>query len=145
MKREEMQGEVRAVLDTINEAMRRRDAAGALSQHARDAVVYDLAPPLVSEIGTDEAKFQGWMDTWDGPIEQDWRDLKIHTNGDLAICHGLVRTKARQKTSGQVVMFWVRSTLCLVRSSGQWQIVHDHSSVPFYMDGSFRAAVDLEP
>ena len=24
-------------------------------------------------------------------------------------------------------------------------IVHEHESVPFYMDGSFRAAIDLKP
>jgi ketosteroid isomerase-like protein len=29
--------------------------------------------------------------------------------------------------------------------NGEWRIVHDHSSVPFYMDGSYRAAVDLKP
>ena len=29
--------------------------------------------------------------------------------------------------------------------AGTWKIAHEHTSVPFYMDGSFRAAVDLEP
>jgi PhnB protein len=28
---------------------------------------------------------------------------------------------------------------------GAWKIVHEHSSTPFYMDGSYRAAVDLKP
>jgi ketosteroid isomerase-like protein len=35
--------------------------------------------------------------------------------------------------------------MCLRKTNGQWRIVHDHSSVPFYMDGSYRAAVDLKP
>lgn len=26
-----------------------------------------------------------------------------------------------------------------------WRIVHQHESTPFYMDGSFTAAVDLTP
>jgi ketosteroid isomerase-like protein len=28
---------------------------------------------------------------------------------------------------------------------GAWKIAHEHTSVPFYMDGSFRAAIDLKP
>jgi ketosteroid isomerase-like protein len=28
---------------------------------------------------------------------------------------------------------------------GAWQIVHEHISTPFYMDGSLKAAVDLTP
>lgn len=28
---------------------------------------------------------------------------------------------------------------------GKWLIVHGHTSVPFAMDGSFRAQVDLKP
>jgi ketosteroid isomerase-like protein len=40
---------------------------------------------------------------------------------------------------------WFRSTLGLRKSDGVWRIVHEHTSTPFYMDGSFRAAVDLKP
>jgi ketosteroid isomerase-like protein len=39
----------------------------------------------------------------------------------------------------------MRSTLCFRREGGAWKIAHAHTSVPFHMDGSFRAAVDLEP
>ncbi|WP_446719495.1 hypothetical protein [Inquilinus sp. OTU3971] len=31
------------------------------------------------------------------------------------------------------------------RAADGWVIVHEHESVPFYMDGSLRAAVDLKP
>jgi ketosteroid isomerase-like protein len=40
---------------------------------------------------------------------------------------------------------WYRTTLCLRKAGGRWQIVCDHASVPFYMDGSYRAAVALKP
>jgi len=43
------------------------------------------------------------------------------------------------------VDFWMRETLCLERAAGTWRIVHEHASVPFYMDGSLRAAFDLRP
>jgi ketosteroid isomerase-like protein len=35
--------------------------------------------------------------------------------------------------------------VCLRRIDGRWLIAHEHSSTPFYMDGTFRAALDLQP
>jgi ketosteroid isomerase-like protein len=39
----------------------------------------------------------------------------------------------------------MRETLCLEREADSWRIVHEHTSVPFYMDGSMRPAFDLKP
>jgi ketosteroid isomerase-like protein len=39
----------------------------------------------------------------------------------------------------------VRLTACRRKINGKWLITHEHVSVPFYMDGSSRAAVDLTP
>jgi ketosteroid isomerase-like protein len=39
----------------------------------------------------------------------------------------------------------VRVTVVLRRIGGTWKITHQHTSVPFRMDGSFKAAVDLKP
>jgi PhnB protein len=39
----------------------------------------------------------------------------------------------------------MRSTLGFRKRDGAWTIVHGHTSVPFNMDGSFTAAMDLEP
>ena len=41
--------------------------------------------------------------------------------------------------------FLVRVTACHRKINGKWLITHEHVSVPFYMDGSYRAAVDLKP
>lgn len=40
---------------------------------------------------------------------------------------------------------WFRATVGLRRGDGGWTIMHEHTSVPFYMDGSFKAAIDLQP
>ena len=39
----------------------------------------------------------------------------------------------------------LRSTVCFRRVGRTWKIVHEHASVPFCMDGSYRAATDLAP
>jgi PhnB protein len=49
------------------------------------------------------------------------------------------------KTDGEKVDMWLRETFCFRRLGGQWKITHQHESVPFYMDGSYKAAVDLKP
>ncbi len=46
---------------------------------------------------------------------------------------------------GRSVDMWMRSTLAFRKVDGAWKIAHGHSSVPFLMDGSFRAATDLTP
>ena len=38
-----------------------------------------------------------------------------------------------------------RATFVLRNSENKWLIAHEHSSVPFHMDGSLRAAIDLAP
>ena len=51
----------------------------------------------------------------------------------------------RGRIGGEDQDLWYRSTVCLRKTEGRWRIVHDHTSVPFYIDGSYRAAVDLKP
>ena len=62
----------------------------------------------------------------------------------MAFGHSLNRITGR-RTSGEETDVWVRATVCFRKVDGRWLIAHEHVSVPFYMDGSFRAAVDLEP
>jgi ketosteroid isomerase-like protein len=39
----------------------------------------------------------------------------------------------------------VRATIGFAKKDGGWKVTHEHFSVPFYMDGSDKAAVDLKP
>jgi hypothetical protein len=48
-------------------------------------------------------------------------------------------------TAGGKDDLWFRHTLGFRKIDEQRKIVHEHESVPFYMDGSFKAAVDLKP
>ena len=49
------------------------------------------------------------------------------------------------RTDGAHTDVWLRATVCFRRVDGAWKVAHEHASVPFYMDGSFRAAIDLKP
>jgi ketosteroid isomerase-like protein len=138
------QGEVLAVIDQLRRTNYDKDAAGFAALFAADAADYNLAPPLTHR-GVDRGEKQAWFDTWDGPVEVEARDLEVTVSGDVAFCHGFMHMKATSKTAARLISFWMRSTLHLKREAGQWRITHSHTSVPFYMDGSLRAAFDLQP
>lgn len=66
-------------------------------------------------------------------------------SGDFAFAHGFLRMTGQKKGVDHPVSFWMRLTVCLERAAGSWRIVHEHTSAPFYMDGSLRPAFDLQP
>jgi ketosteroid isomerase-like protein len=134
---------IRAVTDAIAAAAYRKDAAAMARHYAPAAVIADLAPPLLSR-GFDVAKAQSWLDDWDGPVEIEMRELVIEVDGDLGLCHGLQYVRARTP-QGEGAAWWSRVTLAFARMADAWRITHEHNSVPFYMDGSYRAAIDLDP
>jgi uncharacterized protein YndB with AHSA1/START domain/ketosteroid isomerase-like protein len=115
----------------------------AVKHFADDMVSYDLAPPL-QHTGPNGAALQAWFDTWDGPIGWAMTDLHVEVDGDLAVARGLGHMTGTKK-DGHKADVWARVTVVLRRFGGAWKITHQHTSVPFYMDGSFKAAVDLKP
>ena len=134
---------IRGVIETIDRALHDRDAKAVVNCFTADALLFDLAPPLSRKINAEE--LAAWIDTWEGPITHESRDFEILLGGDLAVAHCYFRTSALTKQGRERAEWWSRATLCFTRTSGKWLIAHEHTSVPFYMDGSFRAALDLEP
>lgn len=135
--------EIRAILDGRRQALHAKDARAMTARSAADVLIYDLAPPLATR-GIDRASIEAWLATWEGPIEEEVHDLEIETGGDLALSTGLNRMRGT-KTDGERIDIWLRTTLGYRRIEGRWTVVHEHASVPFYMDGSLKAAVDLKP
>lgn len=138
--------QIRGVLDALTRAFRDRDPAVAIAALADDAIVFDLAPPLrMGPAEThDPACYQSWFDTWASPIVSTSHDLEIAVGGNIAYAFGLQHLSGT-KTDGAAVDLWFRATACFRRETGRWRITHMHNSVPFAMDGSDRALLDLMP
>lgn len=134
--------EIFALCDRLGAAHEARDADAILACFAEDAVIYDLAPPLASR-GMGRERLTEWLATWDGPIRFEARDVAVTFEGDLGVMTGLNRIIGVQ--GGVTQDMWFRVTTIFRRSDAGWRIVHDHASVPFHMDGSHRAAVELQP
>jgi len=128
----------------FEELARQSEAAAIVAPYAQDAVVCDLAPPLAHR-GMDLQAKQAWLDTWEGPIDRETHDFSVVGSGDFAFCHGFYRLSGTPKAAGRPISFWMRATVCMHRDADTWRIVHEHESVPFYMDASLRPAFDLKP
>ena len=140
------EAEIRNMIADLSKALHDKDVKRVLSHYAPGRVIFDLAPPLQHE-GSGAATEQGlkdWFATWQGPIGHETRDVSITTDGEIAYCHGFIRIIGT-KVDGEHADVWARQTTCLKKVAGAWKISHDHTSVPFYMDGSYKAAVDLKP
>jgi ketosteroid isomerase-like protein len=135
--------EIRRILDDQRAALHAKDAEALAAHAAPDILSFDLAPPLASR-GTDIAGTTAWLATWDGPIDYQVHDLQIQADGGVAFSTSLNRMLGT-KTDGARVDLWVRATVGYRKVRGHWTVVHEHVSVPFYMDGSERAALDLKP
>jgi uncharacterized protein (TIGR02246 family) len=139
------QAQIRQLIDRWAEALRAKDVSAVMSHYATDIVAFDLAPPLQYR-GADvyRKNWEAWFPTFRGPIGYEIRDLNIAASDDVAFCHSFNRITGT-RTDDEKTDVWVRATVCCRKIDGKWKIAHEHQSVPFYMDGSFRAAVDLVP
>jgi uncharacterized protein (TIGR02246 family) len=137
--------QIRRLVDSWTEAVRSKDIDRLMSHYATDIVVFDLAPPL-QYTGADayRTNWEGWFPTFRGPIGYEIRDLNIVSGENVAYCHSFNRITGT-RTNDETTDVWVRATFCCRKIGGKWKIQHGHQSVPFYMDGSYRAAIDLKP
>ncbi len=139
------EAQIRQLIEGWAKALRGKDIDGVMSHYAPDILLFDLAPPL-QYLGTDAYRknWEEWFATWQGPIGYEIRDLSITTGDGVAFSHSLNRISGK-RTNGEDTDTWVRATACFRKIDGKWKVTHEHISVPFYMDGSGRAAVDLKP
>jgi uncharacterized protein (TIGR02246 family) len=136
---------VRELIADWAAAVHAKDVDRVASRYAADVVSFDLAPPL-QYVGREALRksLAAWFSTFEGPIGYEVRDLTITAGDDVAFCRSLNRMTGK-RTDGAQTDVWVRATVGCRKIDGRWMIAHEHASVPLYMDGSERAALDLKP
>ena len=114
------ENQIRQLLADMAAGYRAKDAERIVASYAPDLMVFNLAPPLRTGAG-----------------EQS--DIGGGRKVDMATADG--------------VRVWLAGfgdqpfdyEVSLRKDEGTWQIAHLHASVPFYMDETRRAALDLTP
>ena len=137
---------IRALKGGLTDAIRVKDAARAVSFFGGEPVMFVLAPPLQfkGDEGPGIKGVEEWFASFRGPVGYEVRDLSVTAGDEVAFCHSLNRISGTRGDDTETDI-WVRETLGLRKTDGEWKITHQHQSVPMYMDGSNRAAVDLKP
>lgn len=137
---------IRKLIDEWANAIHAKDAEGVLSRLAEGFLLFSLAPPLQYTGSREEGKkhLEEWFSSFQGALGYEIRDLSITAGDQTAFSHSLNRM-AGTNSAGAKVDLWFRQTLGFQQIDGEWKIIHQHDSVPFYMDGSGRAALDLKP
>lgn len=138
--------EIREVIEGKAALLQKGDAKAILSYYAPSFVEYNLAPPLRQPgDGRNPAALEAWMATFEAPPRREVTELEITTDGDVAFATSLDCLTAVPSGSTESFSLWFRVTLGLRRIDGRWLVTHEHESVPFEMDGSFRASIGLTP
>jgi len=139
------EAQIRELMTEWEAGMRTKDAKRLVARFTPGIVQFTLAPPLKQADADDPAELERWFAGFEDTLDYEVTELSITAGEDVAFCHSLNKLSATPKGSPQGFELWVRSTVGLRKADGEWRITHEHTSTPFYMDGSFRAAVDLKP
>ena len=142
MTKHNEQTQIRDVIEDWAAGLRSKDVARVKSHEVEELMHFSLAPPLVAD-EKGPYGLEKWFKTWDGPLGYELRDLEVVSGDGVAFSHSLNHLTGTQR--GKKADVWFRSTLGFRKLDGEWKIVHEHESVPFLMDGSDKAAVDLKP
>lgn len=139
------EAQIRERIELWARAVRAKDIDGVMSHCSPGILLFDLAPPLQHR-GADAYRrgLEEWFTTFQGPVGLEIRDLGVVAGESVAFCHSLNRISGT-RTNREETDVWVRATSCWRKVGSDWLLAHDHVSVPFYMDGSYKAAIDLQP
>jgi ketosteroid isomerase-like protein len=138
------EAEIRKLLDAWAVAFRARDVDGVMAMYDSGVLAFDFVAPL-EYVGADAYRkdYADFFAAFDGPLEVEYRDLRVAVGGDVAFATGLERIAGTTK-GGQRIDFWGRFTCGFRKINGRWRDVHDHVSVPTDF-ATGKAVLDLKP
>ena len=138
--------QIREVIEAHAAVLKTGDVDTIVSYYAPEVVQFSLAPPLQqSTDARNPAQLRSWIATFEAPPTREVTQLQITVGPDIAFATSLDCLSATPKGRTDSFSLWHRVTLGLRKIDGRWLITHEHQSVPFEMDGSFRASVGLQP
>lgn len=135
--------EIRQLVANQQHAICSKNVDQIMSRYAPEIVIFDVKPPFQTKGRA--AVRQLWEDClpyFPDAFEMETRDLTIMVNADLATAHWLFRFKGEQ--DHPAMQMWMRATAVCQKRQGNWQILHEHISVPFD-PGNAQAVFTLNP
>lgn len=122
--------QIRTLLERWADATRNGRRDEVLANHAPDALIFDVLPPLQYE-GT--AAYRKSWDEWqpetagEGLFHLD--ELQVTAGQDAGFAHGIIHCGGTLP-DGSSFEDTVRATFCLRKIDGRWRVTHQHISMP---------------
>lgn len=118
------------LLSAWAQATREDQKEHILASHSRDAVIFDVLPPMRYD-GAESYKksWADWQPTFEIPSLFEIQDLKVFAGDTHAYAHGIIRCGGTLP-DGEVVEDHVRATFCPIHDGSDWHIEHQHISMP---------------
>jgi uncharacterized protein (TIGR02246 family) len=121
---------IRELMTNWAGAVRAKDLKGILASHSPDILMFDLPGPLQSK-GIDAYKktwdlFFSWTED---PVVFDFNEMEIVAGSDVAYVTALMRCSGTE-TNGKRIKLEFRLTIGLCKIDDQWNVTHEHHSIP---------------
>jgi ketosteroid isomerase-like protein len=124
------EAQIRQLISNQQRAICTKDVDQIISRYATEVVIFDVKPPFQTR--GKEAVHQLWKDClpyFPDSFGMETRDLTVTVNDDLAVAHWLFCFTGEQ--DHPAMHMWMRVTAVCQKNQGNWQILHEHLSVPF--------------
>ena len=123
---------IKALLEAWADAVRRHDVPGILAHHDPAMVMFDLPPPLQCKgIRAYEQTWELFFRCQKPGAAFDFQELAVTAGQDVAFAVAIMRCGPNSSSNpADKDGFLVRLTVGLRKIAGNWQIVHEHHSVP---------------
>ncbi|MFI1486355.1 nuclear transport factor 2 family protein [Streptomyces sp. NPDC020747] len=123
--------EIRRLDAELTAAGRERDFDRAMACYAPDVEVFHPVSGLEQRgIEALRKAEEMWFSTLAGPVEREVLDFRVRVDESIAFSHALVRMRA-STVGGDSLDTTARVTTGYRAAGDRWQIVHQHTSVPF--------------
>jgi ketosteroid isomerase-like protein len=121
------EAEVLRIMADQQNAVCAKDVDRIMSHYAAEFCVFNVKPPFQIRGAAEWRRvWQESLAHFSASFGMETRDVAITMSGELAVAHYLARF-----TGLPGEPFWIRVTAVYRRDGGRWDIVHEHSSVPF--------------
>lgn len=135
---------IRERMAEFQQAVGVKDLDRIMAQYAPDVVAYDAVGELQFKgVEAYRAHWQRCFDFCQGEGFFEIGDVEVIASGDLAFSYSLNHCGGSNE-KGEMQTAWMRGTRCWRLQDGDWQVVHEHFSMPFDM-ASGQVSFGLEP
>ncbi len=135
---------IRERMAEFQQAVKVKDLDRIMAQYTPDVVAYDAVGELQFKgIEAYRAHWQRCFDFCQGEGFFEIGDVEVIASGDLAFSYSLNHCGGPNE-KGEMQTAWMRGTRCWRLQDGDWQVVHEHFSMPFDM-ASGQVSFGLEP